>query len=104
WFAETQLGVYVTAADLSELAKSAAGRSVSAARYTKTIRDLGFVKGTKRVEGRPVAVWHRGDLATATRAVPANDRGRTVARLQIQAEPPGVPGVAPVPLPPLPIS
>jgi predicted P-loop ATPase len=96
WFAETPLAVFVTAADLSELVKAAAGRSISASRYTRAMRDLGFINGTKRVEGRPVAIWHRGDLQNATRMVPQLDRGRTIARLQIQAEAPPL-----APLPPL---
>jgi predicted P-loop ATPase len=81
WFVETPLAIYVTAADLSDLVKSAAGRSVSAKGYTKVMRKLGFIKATRRTDGKPAAVWHRGDLAIATRVTTQQIGTRTVARI-----------------------
>lgn len=98
WFAPTPLAVFVTAADLSELVKAAAGRSVSSARYVRAMRDLGFIAGKRRVDGKPANVWHRGELATATRIVPTLERGRTIARVHIQVDTPIMPlPVIPVP-------
>lgn len=81
WFAPSPLAVYVTAADLSELVKAAAGRSVNAKSYSKAMRRLGFGKATRRTDGKPSAVWHRGDLAVATRIVPHQVGSRTIARV-----------------------
>lgn len=104
WFAPSPLALYVTAADLSDLVKSAAGRSVNAKGYTKAMRRLGFVKATKRVDGKPAAVWHRGDLALATRIIPSQVGNRVLARIgypvPVLPPPPPVPVVT-VPPPPV---
>jgi len=81
WFAETPLAVFVTAADLSDLVKSAAGRSVNAKNYSRVMRKLGFISAKHRIAGKPVSVWHRGALAIATRLATQQIGTRTVPRI-----------------------
>jgi hypothetical protein len=97
WFAPSPLAIYVTAADLSELVKAAAGRSVNAKNYTKAMRRLGFTKGARRTDGKPTAVWHRGDLATATRVTTQQVGNRTVARIW-HSPMPGSVAMPPIPV------
>jgi predicted P-loop ATPase len=97
WFAPSPLAIYVTAADLSDLVKAAAGRSVNAKNYTKAIRKLGFTKGARRTDGKPAAVWHRGDLSIATRVTTQLVGNRVVARIWHSPMP------SAAPMPPLPV-
>jgi predicted P-loop ATPase len=99
WFAESPLAVYVTAADLSDLVKAAAGRSVNAKGYTKAMRRPGFIKGTRRTDGKPAAVWHRGDLAVATRITTQQIGTRTVARIGYPLPGAALPTSPPIPTP-----
>lgn len=95
WLGDTD-AVFVTAADLSELVRSAAGgRTVDARFYGKTMRALGFEQDGKRVDGKTCKVWFRGSKTAANRYVLSNDGGRARPVLRLSAS-------ATLPPPPMP--
>lgn len=68
WLAPTGLAVFMTIADVSHIAREAAGgRAVRSSEYNRVIEDLGFERRTKRVDGKPIEVWLRGDGKDAYR-------------------------------------
>ena len=111
WLADGGLPVFVTAADLSQVVREAAGRPITAAEYGGFVRELGFTNThrnaegrdvyiQKKVEGKNVNVWHRGDLKGAMRLMPktpfALHRG---VNLGMQVEREDV--ASPMPMPPV---
>jgi hypothetical protein len=99
WFAQTELAVFITAADLAIIVKSI---EPGARHYTETLRKIGFTLATKRVDGKPAKVWHRGDLANASRLIPRLREGTLVPSLHYPTLPVGMPAALPaVPMPPV---
>lgn len=111
WLAPTGLDVFMTIADLSHIAREAAGgRAVKSSEYNRVVEYLGFKRRTKRVDGKPIEVWLRGDgkdayrvTAKSLRAIP---RGVNLSMVMdsAAAEPghsiPPLSTRAPLPLPP----
>jgi hypothetical protein len=68
WLTPKGLPVFMTIADLSHIAREAAGgRMVKASEYNRVVEKLGFRRQTKRVDGRPTDVWLHGDGKDAYR-------------------------------------
>jgi predicted P-loop ATPase len=81
WFGG-DLGTLVTAADLATLLRDATGRAVSPNQVGVSMRRLGFVKTTARIDGKPIAAWRRGKSETARRTIVTRDgAGRLVPRM-----------------------
>ncbi len=75
WLAPRGLPVFMTIADLSHIAREAAGgRVVKSSEYNRVVERLGFRRQTKRVDGRPMDVWLRGDGKDAYRVTAASLR------------------------------
>ena len=59
--------VFVTTADLAEIVNDVVGSPVKSTIYIPLMERLGFVRTTKRTDGKPTGVWCRGDSKTAAR-------------------------------------
>jgi predicted P-loop ATPase len=75
WLAPGGLSVFMTIADLSHIAREAAGgRVVKSSEYNRVVERLGFRRQTKRVDGKPADVWLRGEGKEAYRLTAASLR------------------------------
>jgi hypothetical protein len=68
-FAVEKGPLYVSAADLVVMVRHAIGRSVDPKAYGVTMRSLGFVRTTQRVQDIPTKVWRRGEPQQAQRVL-----------------------------------